>query len=106
MAPINGPVMTWTPPSSPKSRPHQTTPLSIGPAPEDVVSDMTANSPQSCPIGHVKGGIYVNLFSPFVQLYVYLYSVPAHLVFNPRIGFSVLCSWLMIGFFFHSAPLF
>lgn len=47
----------------------------------------------------MKGGTYVNLFFLFVQLYVYLYSVPSHLVFNPRIGFSVLCSWLMIGFF-------
>lgn len=43
-------------------------------------------------------------FAPFVQLYIYLYSVSSHLVFNPRIGFSVLCSWLMIGFFFSFRP--
>lgn len=104
MAPINGPVIIWTPPSSPKSRPHQNhTPL-FAPPPEDVVSDMTANSPQSCPMGHMKGGTYVNLFFPICSI-IYL-SVLSFIPLSLQPKDWFLCSLFLAHdwFFFSFRP--
>lgn len=86
----------WTPPSLSRSRPFfRPHPLDWPPPPEDVVADMTANSPQFWP-KRSEGWDRDQSFFPFVKLSVYLTPVLAHFIFKARIGCSVLGPRLMI----------